>query len=116
MLIHRRAGPEGSLSCLMEDSEYRKTTLSNGLRVLTASMPHARSVAVSVCVGAGSRYETPSQAGLAHFIEHLCFKGTERHPSSQELSQVVDRGGGSINAGTDREMTVFYCKATRPPL
>ena len=60
----------------MENGTYRKSTLPNGLRVLTAPMPHTRSVSVSVYVGAGSRYETPQQAGLAHFIEHLCFKGT----------------------------------------
>lgn len=98
----------------MEDSGYRRTTLPNGLRILTSPMPHTRSVAVSLCVGAGSRYETPPQAGLSHFIEHLCFKGTERRPTPRELSQVVDSVGGTINAATDRELTVFYCKVTQP--
>lgn len=98
----------------MEDSAYQKTTLPNGLRVLTAPMPYTRSVSVSVYVGAGSRYETPPQAGLAHFIEHLCFKGTERRPTTQEISQVIDSVGGIINAATDRELTVFYCKVAQP--
>lgn len=98
----------------MEESAYQKTALPNGLRVLTASMPHTRSVAVSIYVGAGSRYETQVQAGLSHFIEHLCFKGTERRPTSQEVSQVIDSVGGIINALTDRELTVFYCKVARP--
>jgi len=98
----------------MENGTYRKSTLPNGLRVLTAPMPHTRSVSVSVYVGAGSRYETPQQAGLAHFIEHLCFKGTERRPTPQEISQVIDGVGGMINAATDRELTVFYCKVPQP--
>ena len=99
---------------LMKEQPYRKTTLANGLRILTASMPHTRSVAMSIYVGAGSRYETPAQAGLAHFIEHLCFKGTEHHPTPQSLSRVIDGIGGTINAATDRELTVFYCKVARP--
>jgi predicted Zn-dependent peptidase len=98
----------------MEDPVFRKTTLANGLRVLTAPMPHTRSVAVSVYVGAGSRYETPEQAGLAHFLEHLCFKGTEKRPTAQQISQEIDGVGGSINAATDRELTVFYCKVAQP--
>ena len=98
----------------MEQNAYQKTVLPNGLRVLTAPMPHTRSVALSIYVGAGSRYETTTQAGLAHFIEHLCFKGTERRPTPLEVSQVIDSVGGVINAATDRELTVFYCKVAHP--
>ena len=98
----------------MEDAVYQKTTLDSGLRVLTAPMPHTRSVAVSIYVGAGSRYETDAQAGLSHFVEHLCFKGTERRPTPREVSEVVDSVGGVINAATDRELTLYYCKVGRP--
>ncbi|OGO50778.1 MAG: hypothetical protein A2148_03570 [Chloroflexi bacterium RBG_16_68_14] len=98
----------------MEANAYRKTTLPNGLRVLTAPMPHTSSVAVSIYLGAGSRYETKAQAGLSHFIEHLCFKGTEHRPTPQEVFQVIDSVGGTINAATDRELTVFDCKVARP--
>jgi predicted Zn-dependent peptidase len=77
-------------------------------------MPHTHSVSASIYVGAGARYETPEQAGLAHFLEHLCFKGTEAYPSPQEISQAIDGVGGSINAATDRELTVFYCKVAEP--
>lgn len=98
----------------MQDTAFHKTTLANGLRVLTAPMPHTHSVSISIYIGAGSRYETPQQAGLAHFIEHLCFKGTERRPTPQEVSRVIDSVGGIINAATDRELTVFYCKVARP--
>ncbi|MBE9482767.1 MAG: insulinase family protein, partial [Chloroflexi bacterium] len=55
---------------------YQKTTLDNGLRIITDTMPHTRSVAICIFVGVGSRYETEAQAGISHFIEHLHFKGT----------------------------------------
>ncbi len=84
----------------MENGLYHKTTLANGLRVLTAPMPHTRSVAVSVYVGAGSRYETEQEAGLSHFVEHLCFKGTERRPTSREISEAIDGAGGGGDSGS----------------
>jgi predicted Zn-dependent peptidase len=93
-----------------------KTTLPNGLRLITAPMPHTRSVAISVYIGAGSRYETPEESGISHFIEHLCFKGTAKRPSSQLISEVVDSVGGVMNAATDREYTVYYAKVARPHL
>ena len=57
---------------------YQRAVLDNGLRVLTAEMPHTRSVAMFIAVGAGSRYEAAQQAGISHFLEHLPFKGTRR--------------------------------------
>jgi len=79
-------------------------------------MPHTRSASVSIYVGAGSRYETPPEAGLSHFVEHLCFKGTERRPTPREISEVIDGVGGILNASTDRELTVYYCKVALPHL
>ena len=93
---------------------YQRTTLPNGLRVLIAPMPHTRSVAVSFYVGAGSRYETREISGLSHFLEHMLFKGTERRPTAQEISETVDAVGGVLNAGTDRELTVYYAKVAAP--
>ena len=101
---------------MMSDRDYSATTLDNGLRVLTASMPSTRSVSVSIYLGAGSRYERPHEAGLSHMAEHLCFKGTEKRPTSREISQIVDSVGGSLNAATDRELTVYYGKVARPHL
>jgi len=98
------------------DTEYTKTTLDNGLRVITSPMPHTRSVAVSIYVGAGSRYETSPEAGISHFIEHLCFKGTQKRPNSQLVSETIDGVGGVLNAATDREYTVYYAKVARPHL
>ena len=93
-----------------------KTVLANGLRLITAPMPHTRSVSISVYVGAGSRYETPSESGISHFIEHLCFKGTAKRPNAQLISEVIDSVGGILNAATDREYTVYYAKVARPHL
>ncbi len=87
-------------------------TLENGLRVVVMPMPHARSVALSAYVAAGSRFERPAEAGLSHFVEHLCFKGTERRPRPQDISIEIDAVGGSINAATEREYTLYYAKVT----
>jgi len=93
---------------------YQKTTLDNGLRVVTAAMPHTRSVCVNVFIGTGSRYETDVEAGVSHFIEHMLFKGTTRRPTAAELCTPVEGSGGTINAGTDKELTVYYCKVAQP--
>ena len=97
----------------MEGHGYRRTTLDNGLRVVTETMPSTRSVAVSIYVGAGSRYETPEQAGMSHLLEHLLFKGTTKRPTPQEISELIEGVGGVMNAGTDRELTVYYAKVAR---
>ena len=93
---------------------YEKVTLDNGLRLVTANMPHTRAVSIGFFIGAGSRYETEVQAGISHFIEHLCFKGTPSHPSAAAISSVIERVGGMVNAGTDRELTMYWCKVARP--
>jgi predicted Zn-dependent peptidase len=93
---------------------YQKITLENGLRLLTESMPHTRSVAISFFVGAGSRYETDRQAGISHFIEHMCFKGTRKRPTSVDVCTVIEGVGGLLNAGTDKELTIYWCKVARP--
>jgi predicted Zn-dependent peptidase len=93
---------------------YQKTVLNNGLRIVTSEMPHTRSVCISIFIGAGSRYELPEQAGLSHFVEHLCFKGTEKRPTSKEISETIDGVGGVLNGGTDKELTVYWVKVARP--
>ena len=93
---------------------YQKKVLDNGLRIVTSEMPHTRSVCISIFIGAGSRYEFPEQAGLSHFVEHLCFKGTERRPTSKEISETIDGIGGVLNGGTDKELTVYWVKVARP--
>ncbi len=93
---------------------YQKSILPNGLRVLTSSMPHTRSVAISIYIGAGSRYETDPQAGISHFLEHMLFKGTKKRPRPEDVSGTIENLGGSINAATDRELTVYWCKIAKP--
>ena len=89
---------------------YTKTVLDNGLRVITSTMPHSRSVCLAILVGAGSCYESEEEAGISHFAEHLFFKGTQRRPTSKEITQDIEGVGGIINAGTDKELTIFWCK------
>jgi len=89
---------------------YDKTVLDNGLRVITSTMPHSRSIGIAFLVGAGSCYENQDEAGISHFIEHLCFKGTQRRPTAKEISQAIEGVGGIINGSTDKEATVFWCK------
>ncbi len=89
---------------------YRKTTLDNGLRVLTCAMPHTYSIGVGFYVSIGSRYEQPATAGAAHFVEHMLFKGTERRPAPQAIAQEIEGHGGLFNASTGQEMTVVWAK------
>lgn len=89
---------------------YHKTVLPNGLRVITSHMPHTRSVTVGVFIGTGSRYERNEEAGVSHFIEHVCFKGTDRRQTSREISEAIEGVGGILNGGTDKEVTLYWCK------
>jgi predicted Zn-dependent peptidase len=89
---------------------YARTVLDNGLRVLVAPMPEARSVTVSVVVGAGSRHERRQESGISHFLEHMVFKGSAKRPSAPEISQAIEALGGIINAFTDKEVTGFWAR------
>jgi predicted Zn-dependent peptidase len=89
---------------------YERTTLSNGLRVLTATVPQAQSVSCFIMLAAGSRYETRESSGIAHFAEHMFFKGTERRPTAREIAGEVDAIGGEFNAFTGKEYTGYYVK------
>ena len=89
---------------------FQRDTLDNGLRVLTADLPHAQSVAVIVMLAAGSRYEVAEASGIAHFSEHMFFKGTERRPSAKEIASTIDAIGGEFNAFTGKETTTYYVK------
>jgi predicted Zn-dependent peptidase len=89
---------------------FERTTLSNGLRVVSAPMPQAKSVACFVMVAAGSRYETRESNGIAHFAEHMFFKGTERRPSARHIAGEIDAIGGEFNAFTGKEYTGYYVK------
>src|SRR5438034_10047459 len=89
---------------------FERRTLGNGLRVVTAPLDHAQSVACFVMLAAGSRYERAENRGIAHFAEHMFFKGTERRPTSRDLTTIVDGIGGEFNAFTSKEYTGYYVR------
>jgi predicted Zn-dependent peptidase len=89
---------------------FDKTVLPNGLRIVSSSLPHTRSVSINIFIGAGSRYESDDIAGVSHFLEHMLFKGTKRRPTAREISEEIEGIGGVMNAGTDKELTVYWAK------
>ncbi len=88
---------------------YRKDTLSNGIRVVSETLPKSRSVSIGVWVKVGSRHEPPEYGGISHFIEHLFFKGTEKR-SAKDIAIEMDSIGGEMNAFTSQETTTYYAK------
>jgi predicted Zn-dependent peptidase len=87
----------------------RLTTLPNGFRIVTETMPGLKSASIGVWVMAGGRHEAAAQNGIAHFLEHMAFKGTTRR-SSLQIAEEIEDVGGYINAYTSREMTAYYAR------
>ena len=92
-----------------DTSIYRKTTLDNGIRIVTEQVPYIQSVSLGIWVRSGSRFEAPEVNGISHFIEHMLFKGTQRR-SAYAIAREIDSVGGVLNAFTSKELTSFYCK------
>ncbi len=91
------------------------TTLDNGLRVVTAAMPHVETVSLGVWVGAGTRDERPEVNGVAHMLEHMAFKGTRRR-SARGIAEEIEAVGGHLNAYTSRDSTAYYAKVLKVDL
>jgi predicted Zn-dependent peptidase len=89
---------------------FERHELANGLRLLAAPLPNAQSVACFVMFAAGSRYERADNRGIAHFAEHMFFKGTDRRPSARELATLIDGIGGEFNAFTSKEYTGYFVR------
>ena len=89
---------------------YQRNVLDNGLRVLTAPISTAQSVTCYIMLAAGSRYENAKNRGIAHFAEHMFFKGTERRPTAKDIAVEVDGFGGEFNAFTSKEYTGYYIR------
>ncbi|TML91290.1 MAG: insulinase family protein [Actinobacteria bacterium] len=89
---------------------FERRTLDNGLRVVTANVDQAQSVTCMVMLAAGSRYETRETNGIAHFAEHMFFKGTERRPTAKDIAGEIDSIGAEFNAFTGKEYTGYYVK------
>ena len=85
-------------------------TLPSGLRTIILPRPDFETATILVLIGVGSRYETPRQGGLSHFLEHMFFKGTEKRPTTKEISEAIDNVGGDFNAFTTEEYTGYYVK------
>src|SRR5579872_1533408 len=90
--------------------QYSRTTLPNGLRLLTAPMDGMRSASIALIFTVGSRYETQSQAGISHFIEHMLFKGSQRYPTARLISEAIEGVGGVFNGSTDKELTMYTAR------
>src|SRR6202162_143827 len=89
---------------------FERTGLPDGPRVISTRLPGARSLSIAAYVLAGSRLETAEEAGVAHFMEHLTFKGTAAYPTTRAISEAIEGVGGSFNAATDRESTVYWVR------
>jgi predicted Zn-dependent peptidase len=88
---------------------YKKTTLPNGLRVLTEAMPAVRSATVGIWADVGSAVESRDRRGISHLVEHMLFKGTQRR-TARQIAETMDSVGGNLNAFTDKETTCYYAK------
>jgi predicted Zn-dependent peptidase len=88
------------------------TTLANGLTVVTHAMPHIETVALGIWVKAGARDELPEENGVAHFLEHMAFKGTKRR-TAQGIAEEIENVGGEINAATGMETTTYYARVMK---
>lgn len=89
---------------------YRSTRLKNGVRIATIEMPHMHSVSAGLWAGIGGRHESREKSGMAHFIEHLIFKGTKKR-NARQISESVEGVGGYLNAFTTEDHTCYYAKA-----
>ena len=96
-------------SSVLHARDIDMTTLPNGIRVISESMPHVRSVSVGVWIGTGARRETVKENGISHFIEHMLFKGT-KHRTAEEIARVVDSCGGHLDAYTAKELVSYNSK------
>src|SRR3989338_2001348 len=92
--------------------QYNVHTLKNGLRVVLVPMAGTETATVIVMSGTGSRYEDKRENGLAHFLEHMFFKGTKRRPSAKAISEELDAVGRGYNAFTAKERTAYYAKVS----
>jgi len=89
---------------------FKKTTLKNGLRIITVPQKGTEAVTVLVLVGTGSKYEKKEINGISHFLEHMYFKGTKKRPSTIAIAETLDKVGGIYNAFTSEEYTGYFAK------
>lgn len=93
---------------------FKKTTLKNGLRIITVPQKNTQSLTILVLVGTGSKYERKEINGISHFLEHMYFKGTRKRPSTMAIAETLDKVGGIYNAFTSEEYTGYFAKVASP--
>ena len=104
--MRRQARPETALRIIsVSQAAIVRDVLPNGLRILTERMPHVRSVSIGVWLARGSRHEPQEQSGIAHFVEHMLFKGTATR-TAEDIAQTIDSIGGQMDAFTAKESCV----------
>src|SRR4030042_3905971 len=89
---------------------FKKTTLKNGLRIITVPMENSQAVTVFFLVGTGSKDEKKETSGISHFLEHMYFKGTKKRPNNMAIAETLDKVGGVYNAFTGEELTCYFAK------
>src|SRR6476661_6508303 len=97
---------------VVEETSQRmvvRDVLDNGLRLITETMPHVRSVTIGVWLMRGSRHESAARSGIAHFVEHMLFKGTDSR-TAEDIAQEIDSIGGQLDAFTAKEYASYYIK------
>jgi len=94
---------------LKEIDSVTKTTLPNGLKIVTEKIESVKSISVGIWVKTGSRNETPKQAGITHFLEHMLFKGTDKR-SAYDIALSMESVGGYLNAFTSSEYTCYFAR------
>lgn len=107
--MHKSNSPQKVQSAPPQRAPYQKTVLANGIRVVSETIPYVRSVSVGIWANVGSRYETGSENGITHFLEHMVFKGTKNR-NVREIAQSLESLGGYLNAFTTKEQTCFYAR------
>lgn len=97
-------------------NQFTKTVLPNGIRLITAPLHESQTATIIVMFGAGSRYETPETNGMAHFLEHMFFQGTEKRPEDVDITKALDSLGAEFNAFTGKDHTGYYVKVAHQKL
>ena len=105
----KSASPMAYSNSSPKPREIQRTSLANGIRVISEQMDHVRSVSMGIWIGTGSRRETAEENGISHFIEHMVFKGTA-HRSAEDIARSVDSIGGGLDAFTAKEMVSYNTK------
>jgi predicted Zn-dependent peptidase len=109
ILFSAGSPPSGHARSFSDFAMIVRDVLDNGLRIVTEAMPHVRSVSIGVWLTRGSRHETDERSGIAHFVEHMLFKGTTSR-SAEDIAQEIDSIGGQLDAFTSKEYAGYYIK------